>query len=131
GISLIWFGFSFSRFFICSDFMADNHSTTATATAVAIPAHGGHDAHDISKSVRTYMIIFGALFIGTILTVLASYVNFGAAWCNIAVALFIAVVKGSLVACYFMHLIDERKLIYSVLGATVFFFAGLMYLILW
>ena len=30
-----------------------------------------------------------------------------------------------------MHLIDERKVIYGVLGATVFFFIGLMYLTLW
>ena len=36
----------------------------------------------------------------------------------IAVALFIATIKGSLVACYFMHLISEKKLIYVVLGIT-------------
>jgi len=28
-------------------------------------------------------------------------------------------------------LIDERKLVYGVLGATVFFFVGLMYITLW
>lgn len=107
--------------------MANNHSTTATAAA----ATHAHDGHDIAKAVRVYMIVFGALAIGTILTVLASFIDFGNSEINIAVALFIALVKGSLVACYFMHLIDERKLIYSFLGATVFFFTGLMYLILW
>jgi cytochrome c oxidase subunit IV len=114
--------------------MAHEHSATATATGAAHPgahAHAGHDGHDVSKSIRTYMIVFGALAVGTIVTVLASYIDFGNSSINIAVALAIALVKGSLVACYFMHLIDERKLIYSVLGATVFFFAGLMYLILW
>jgi cytochrome c oxidase subunit 4 len=108
--------------------MDHDHSVVA---ATHVPAHGHDDAHDISKSIRKYLIVFGALLIGTILTVLASYIDFGNPEINIAVALFIAIVKGSLVASYFMHLIDERKLIYGVLGATVFFFAGLMYLILW
>ena len=40
----------------------------------------------------------------------------------VAIALFIALIKGSLVACYFMHLISEKKLIYSVLIVTVLFF---------
>jgi len=48
----------------------------------------------------------------------------------IMVALFIATVKGSLVACYFMHLISEKKLIYYVLMFTVFFFAALVMLLL-
>ena len=30
-----------------------------------------------------------------------------------------------------MHLISERKMIYGILGFTVFFFAGLMALTLW
>ena len=34
-------------------------------------------------------------------------------------ALFVATIKGSLVACYFMHLISEKKLIYAVLVVTV------------
>jgi cytochrome c oxidase subunit IV len=42
------------------------------------------------------------------------------------VALIVATIKGSLVACYFMHLISEKKLIYAVLGLTIFFFIALM-----
>ena len=42
------------------------------------------------------------------------------------VALFVATVKGSLVACYFMHLISEKKLIYAVLALTVAFFIALL-----
>jgi cytochrome c oxidase subunit IV len=37
-------------------------------------------------------------------------------------------VKGSLVACYFMHLISEKKLIYAVLVLTVAFFIALLFL---
>ena len=44
----------------------------------------------------------------------------------IAVALIVAVIKGGLVASYFMHLISERKLIYGILLLTVFFFIVLM-----
>ena len=44
----------------------------------------------------------------------------------VAVAMTVAIIKGSLVACYFMHLISEKKLIYAVLGLTVVFFAALL-----
>ena len=46
-----------------------------------------------------------------------------AAW-----AVFEDTIKGSLVACYFMHLLSERKLIFIVLVMTVFFFVVLMLL---
>jgi cytochrome c oxidase subunit IV len=113
--------------------MAD-HSAKAAATSTGhAPAHGAHGAHghhDVAKEVRKYLLVFGALMIGTILTVWASYFDFGHGL-NIVVALIIATVKAGLVAGFFMHLIDERKLIYGVLGATVFFFVGLMYVTLW
>ncbi len=42
------------------------------------------------------------------------------------VALFVATVKGALVAGYFMHLVSEKKLIYAVLALTVAFFVALL-----
>ena len=65
------------------------------------------DHQDISKHIRGYLIIGATLLIGTILTVLASYVNLGHHW-NIILALVIAATKASLVALFFMHLISER-----------------------
>ena len=44
----------------------------------------------------------------------------------VTVALLVATVKGSLVACYFMHLISEKKLIYAVLALTAVFFVALL-----
>ena len=44
----------------------------------------------------------------------------------ISVALLVATIKGSLVACYFMHLISEKKLIYAVLVLTAVFFVALL-----
>ena len=82
---------------------------------------------DISKHIRGYMIVGGTLLIGTILTVLASYVDLGHHW-NIVLALIIATVKASLVALFFMHLISERQMIYIVLAFTAFFLVGLMFL---
>ena len=43
-------------------------------------------------------------------------------------ALLVATVKGTLVACYFMHLISEKKLIIAVLVLTAVFVAALMIL---
>ena len=90
-----------------------------------------HDAHDVKASVRRYLFVFYALLAGTIITVAASYIPYGNHEINIAVALAIACTKGFLVAGYFMHLISEKKMIYGILAATVFFFAGLMYLTVW
>ncbi len=90
-----------------------------------------HGHHDVASEVRRYLIIFAALCVGTIVTVLASYINFGSSTMNIVVAMIIACIKAFLVAGYFMHLLSEKKMIYAILVATVFFFAGLMYLTLW
>jgi cytochrome c oxidase subunit 4 len=46
----------------------------------------------------------------------------------VAVALLVATVKGTLVACYFMHLVSEKKLIYAVLVLTAVFFVALLFL---
>jgi cytochrome c oxidase subunit 4 len=87
----------------------------------------GHDPADIDKHVRVYIIVFVALMALTIVTVAVSYLDLSTPMA-IAVALFIATIKGSLVLCYFMHLISEKKLIYVVLGITIFKFIVLMIL---
>ena len=88
-------------------------------------AHSGHDPADIDKHVRVYITVFVALMALTLITVAVSYLHLSTPMA-VAVALFIATIKGSLVACYFMHLISEKKLIYFVLAITVFKFAVLL-----
>ena len=78
-------------------------------------------SHDIDKAVRTYMLVFAALFVGTIITVAVSYIDLSAGPA-VAVALLIACAKGSLVVLFFMHLIDEKKLIYWLMALAVVFF---------
>ena len=83
-------------------------------------------AADIDRHVRTYILVFFSLMLLTVITVAANFLLHLSVAGTIALALFIASVKGSLVACYFMHLISERKLIYWVLGFTVLNFFGML-----
>ena len=82
-------------------------------------------AIDIDRHVRVYITVFVALMVLTIITVAISYLDLAVPMA-VTVALLVAIVKGSLVACYFMHLISEKKLIYAVLALTVAFFAALL-----
>ncbi len=87
----------------------------------------GHDAADIDKHVRIYITVFVALMVLTIVTVAISRFHLPVP-IAVSVALLVAIIKGSLVACYFMHLISEKKLIYAVLVLTGAFFVALMVL---
>lgn len=80
----------------------------------------GHEI-DVDKHVRTYILVFVALMALTLVTVGISYLHLSTGPA-IALALFVACIKGSLVAGYFMHLVSEKKLIYAVLILTVLFF---------
>jgi cytochrome c oxidase subunit 4 len=90
-----------------------------------------HSHEDINKHVKTYILVFVALLVGTIITVGLNAVHFDSLAVTISIALFVACVKAFLVAGFFMHLISEKKAIYAVLLATVFFFTGMMYLTVW
>lgn len=85
------------------------------------------DSHavDIQQHVRWYIRVFAALMVLTVLTVGVSYLELTVPLA-VTIALFIATIKGSLVACYFMHLISERKFIYTVLVVTVVFFLAML-----
>jgi len=83
-------------------------------------------AHDIKKEVKVYLIVFAALAAFTVITVAISYLHLKLFWA-ITVALMVASIKGTLVACYFMHLISEKKLIYTILIFVVIFFLGLLF----
>lgn len=82
-------------------------------------------ADDIRKHVKTYLMVFGALMVLTVVTVGVSYLHLEVHEA-IMIALAVATVKGSLVALYFMHLNHERRLIYYALALTAVFFAFLM-----
>lgn len=84
------------------------------------PAHGDashgpghddhhHDDHGISHvaSLKVLLGTGGSLLLLTIVTVLATRVDFGSS-INLAIAMLIAVVKATLVILFFMHLKYDR-----------------------
>ena len=82
-------------------------------------------AADIDRHVRVYITVFVALMVLTVVTVAISRFHLPVP-IAVTVALLVAIIKGSLVACYFMHLISEKKLIYAVLALTAAFFVALL-----
>lgn len=102
--------------------------TDHAVTAHSHDDHGHHnDPESIAKEKRRYLIVFGMLGLLTILTVAAAEMLHLPPMETILVALAIALVKGSLVAAVFMHLLSERKLIYAVLVLTIFFFGVMIW----
>ena len=83
---------------------------------------------DMRKSIRTYGIVGGLLFLFTGITVGVNLIHLSSVALAITVALVIATMKGSMVAAIFMHLNHEKKWIYGALILTVVFFAVLILL---
>jgi cytochrome c oxidase subunit 4 len=110
------------------DAVVNDHSLHADVPGAAHDA--AHDDHNspenIAREVRIYYMIFGSLAVLTGITVAACYFLELPLHYAIAVGLTIACIKGFLVAGFFMHLMSEKKLIYSVLILTVVFFIFLI-----
>lgn len=70
-------------------------------------------------SVRVLVTVLGVLLVLTFLTVAVTWADFGRL--NVAIALLIAVVKGSLVLLYFMHLRWDRPFNALVLISSLVF----------
>jgi cytochrome c oxidase subunit 4 len=85
-------------------------------------------AEEIRKHVRIYLTVFAALSVLTVVTVGVSYLHIQSVAITVLIALFIATIKGGLVAGYFMHLVSEKQIIFWVLAITVLFFIVLMLL---
>lgn len=84
--------------------------------------HSDHEAHS-HGGLKQYLAVLGALLVLTIITVGASYLDFGSA--NIVIAVLIATVKASLVALFFMHLKDDNP-VNAMILVSCFLFLGLL-----
>lgn len=82
---------------------------------------------ELKKQIKIYIWVFVALGVLTGITVWVAYIDIPHPW-NLVVGLSVAVIKASLVALFFMHLLHERRLIYRVLAFTFFFFLAMMFL---
>ncbi|MDH3889760.1 MAG: cytochrome C oxidase subunit IV family protein [candidate division Zixibacteria bacterium] len=69
-----------------------------------------------------YLTIGGALLVLTAVTVLVSFFQFGAY--NLVVAMFIAAIKATLVALFFMHLKYDNKVYLLVFVLAILFLAA-------
>lgn len=78
---------------------------------------------------KTYLAVFGALALLTVLTVAASYLHLSRPGA-IAAALVIAAVKVSLIAAFFMHLKFEKKTIHWIFFGALFFLLVLFFFVL-
>jgi cytochrome c oxidase subunit IV len=79
-------------------------------------------------SWKIYIVIFLTLMVGTTLTVLAAFQNFGQF--NIVIALAIATIKATLVVLYFMHARYSPKRTQLVIVCSVFWLAIMLALTL-
>lgn len=86
--------------------------------------HNGH-AVDAKAEARGYVLTLTALLILTVITVGASYIDFGQG--NIVIALAIATVKATLVSLFFMHLAHDKP-VNGLIAVAGFIFLGLFLL---
>jgi cytochrome c oxidase subunit 4 len=87
---------------------------------VTNPEHAEH--HIVTPA--QYCIVFGALLLGTLITVLAADVDLGVM--NPVIALGIASAKAVVVILFFMHVKYQSKLIKMTVGAGFFTFLVLI-----
>lgn len=89
-------------------------------------AHDAHDEHHGISHVASTKVLLGtggSLLMLTIVTVLATKVDFGAN-INLAIAMLIAVMKATLVVLFFMHL-KYDKVFHSVIFMSALLAAAL------
>jgi caa(3)-type oxidase subunit IV len=96
----------------------------------------------IQKSKKTYIMVFLALLVGTVLTVLVAEAptwTHWLAWMDVGehgfdkwdaiLGLLIASTKATLVAYFFMHLNHEKKAVYWIFGSGIVFALWMAFLL--
>ncbi len=94
---------------------ADPHDALGHADDGAVHAH--------IDPMWLYSAIFASLIFLTVVTVGASYIDFGSA--NTVIAVIIATIKASLVAIFFMHLRHDKRFHALVFIGGLFFLSFL------
>jgi caa(3)-type oxidase subunit IV len=81
---------------------------------------------DFKGYLRRCICVFAAAVCMIFLMVFTSFAPIDSWSVKVAIIVAIACVNASVVAGYLMHLLSEKKTIYTLLAFTAFFFAGLM-----
>jgi caa(3)-type oxidase subunit IV len=82
----------------------------------------------LQNYTRLCAVIFGVLVVTTGFMIATSFLPHYGWPAKTAIILFIAAVNAFLVAGHLMHLLSEKKLVYTILAFTVFFAIGLFVL---
>src|SRR3954449_13099389 len=85
-----------------------------------------HAEHEVPMS--TYVMVFLALMVLLVITVVAAFINLGEA--NMIVAMTIAIIKAILVMLYFMHVKFASRLT-KVFVAASFVWLSVMFILTW
>ncbi|MBL8033163.1 MAG: cytochrome C oxidase subunit IV family protein [Leptospiraceae bacterium] len=89
------------------------------------------DSHAPHSHMKELTLTFAALIVLTIVTVKVAKIDFGSVAINITIAMFIASIKGLLVALYFMHLKWEEKLIVFFAALSIPFLVLMVSTMVW
>jgi len=103
-----------------------------TAPVASAPQSHDHPV-EFNSYVRRCAIVLGVVFVAVGLMIWTSYIPEARLdWSpKIAIILLIASCNAFIVAGFLMHLISERKMVYTILGFTVTFVIGLFALTLY
>lgn len=112
-------------------------SELKTAEQPNAPLTGHAESHehpvDFNSYVRRCAGVFGVVVVAVGLMLWTSYLpqaHFG--WsAKAAIILVVACFNASIVAGFLMHLISEKKMVYTILAFTVSFVIGLFGLTIW
>ena len=99
--------------------MSDSHSTPTAAT------HTDEHPVDFKSYVRLCAIVFVVALCAIALMIWISYLPHYSWAAKVALILGVASINAFFVAGFLMHLLSEKKLIYTMLAFTVFFVIGL------
>jgi cytochrome c oxidase subunit 4 len=101
--------------------MADMKSPTVDAHH-----HSEHAPLHHVTPLWIYLVVFFALCVGTVLTVVAANIDLG--WANTPIALLIATIKAILVILFFMHVIHSTRLTWVVIIGS-FLWLGVLFVL--
>jgi len=111
-------------------------SELKTAESHAAPLPGESQSHEHPVNFENYLrrcvFIFIAILCATSLMIWISFLPEHYTWAaKVGMILTVAAANAFVVAGFLMHLISEKKMIYTVLAFTVFFVIGLFALTLY
>jgi caa(3)-type oxidase subunit IV len=109
-------------------------SELKTAKQHNAPLTGESESHEHPVDFNSYLrrcgAVLGVVFVAVGLMIWTSYLNLG--WgAKVWIILGIASCNAFVVAGFLMHLISEKKMVYTILGFTVSFVIGLFALTLY